>query len=818
MSKDNNERIALVSFFEASEGKGWRNRQKWQSKDSFLPLGTLYGVSTANENGTVLRLDLASNSLSGKLSPAVGELTSLEVLDLSRNQIRGHLPEALAKLKSLKECNLSLNEFGGRLPRAFASINLPELEKLDVSSNRLSYMFVERLCSLTTLTLLNLNKNEFGGDVPGQLAALSNLTTLNLGCNDFLGSFPDFIPTHMTALQVLDLSINHFVGMLPESMSTLVNLTHLNLSGNDFHGELPRRALRLMSNLVTCDFSDNKFTGTLPTCFYRHKQLIRLDLSDNRLEGVVPPNFIALTGKLDSQCEVKIRDNGNFTMPPTIGILRTGLERLDMAHSQLVGSIPDDFGGLSRLQEIYLNNNKLEGPIPFLLANPGTMCHLRTIDLSNNQLSGDIPESFSSLTVLSHLNLSNNELSGNFHRSFRNLVALGTFDRRGTRLALSQNRFRSWVPESSLEMHTVLTLIRTIHAIHLAGHDPIACSNASDPRTCWYKCHLGGRGDQREVCVDLRASPEHLAWIGDCGVALATGLRLADRLVEVDIRGHVLGESSTLCLSESLLQNVSVQALWCDYPLLNFDLRHVDALWGLDTMVLDDSVHTRRVLCNLIRARPDLLHSYKTLGPLETTPAVVDSGEGATAERGGQHEDEGCAVRRGRGEEGQSWSFAILCKEGSASIYRPRIHAVVVASFVRAFYEEKNCFRYASALKIHGHQLWMALLMNKSHEMQENLTTKLCRLIAHYGESLAFVADDTEDMHRSIEQCPPVLHRRLVDSLLWFGRYYVPHKHSLPLHRSKKAVVFNAEDMLDTDPVSGHYRQVAVKLTTSRSR
>ena len=801
MAPESNERKALVTFFEAAEGKRWRHRQKWQSKDSFLPLGSLYGVSTANENATVIRLDLAGNLLGGKLSPAVGDLYALEALDLSGNSVRGHLPEALAKLKELVEINLSMNEFGGRVPRAFAGANMPRLEKLNLSSNKFSYLFIERLCSLTTLKELCLNKNELGGDTPGQFASLTNLTLLDLGCNDFMGPFPEFISAHMPLLKTLDLSINHFVGSLPdEAMMSLMNMVHLNLSGNGFFGPLPRKAMRLMCNLQTCDLSDNKFTGELPTCFYRHKQLIRLDLSDNQLEGTVPPNFIALTGKLRSQCKVQIRDNGDFSLPHTIGILRVGLERLDMAHCRLVGTIPADFGGLSRLQEVLLNDNKLDGTIPVALANAGTISHLKKIDLSNNMLSGGIPECFSTLTVLNHLNLSQNELSGDFHRSFRNLLPLGTYDRADTLLNVSQNRFRTWVPESSQELHTVQTLVRTAHALHLAGTDPAACSDASDPRTCWYRHGLDGKGDQRECEVDLRGSPQHLEWVGDYGVAMATGIRLASRLLELDVRGHPLGPQSITALSESLRENESVRALWSDYHPMCFDLRGSEPLWGLKSEQLDDSEHTAQTMCNLVRARPVLLHAFCVDGRRPpTTWEDVEEGPPPGA-------DAGTGVA------------AILCTRGT-SVYRPLVHPVVVTALVRAFFEERDCFRYVSALTIHGHQFWMALLIEKdSSEMRENITIKLCRLLEHFKESLAFVADDTEEMHRSVEQCLSPLHRRLVDSVLWFGRYYVPHKHALPIHRSKKVLLFIAQDVLDTDPVTGAYRRVCLKLTTSRSR
>ncbi len=40
------------------------------------------------------------------------------------------------------------------------------------------------------------------------------------------------------------------------------------------------------------------------------------------------------------------------------------LQRLDLKHNQLTGSIPATFGSLTKLELIYLGNNSLTGNIP----------------------------------------------------------------------------------------------------------------------------------------------------------------------------------------------------------------------------------------------------------------------------------------------------------------------------------------------------------------------------------------------------------------------------------------------------------------------
>ena len=76
--------------------------------------------------------------------------------------------------------------------------------------------------------------------------------------------------------------------------------------------------------------------------------------------------------------------------------------------NQLTGSIPDELGSLSNLQELVLNSNQLTGPIPDEL---GSLSSLQSLLLhANDALSGLLPASFTALDSLKQLFLHDTQL------------------------------------------------------------------------------------------------------------------------------------------------------------------------------------------------------------------------------------------------------------------------------------------------------------------------------------------------------------------------------------------------------------------------
>ncbi|CAJ2669235.1 unnamed protein product [Trifolium pratense] len=92
-------------------------------------------VTCSNEN-LVIGLGTPSQSLSGTLSPSIGNLTNLQIVLLQNNNITGSIPSELGKLPKLQTLDLSNNFFGGDIPPSLG--HLRSLQYFDLSYNNLS--------------------------------------------------------------------------------------------------------------------------------------------------------------------------------------------------------------------------------------------------------------------------------------------------------------------------------------------------------------------------------------------------------------------------------------------------------------------------------------------------------------------------------------------------------------------------------------------------------------------------------------------------------------------------------------------------------
>ncbi|OQU84633.1 hypothetical protein SORBI_3004G091300 [Sorghum bicolor] len=131
---------------------------------------------------------LAHNSLSGTLSPEVGNLKNLDELDFSNNMISGEIPTSIGECQSLEHLNTSGNLLQGSIPLSLG--NLKGLLVLDLSYNNLSGTIPEILGSLTGLSSLNLSFNRFQGQVPTHGVFLNASAILVRGNDGLCGGIP----------------------------------------------------------------------------------------------------------------------------------------------------------------------------------------------------------------------------------------------------------------------------------------------------------------------------------------------------------------------------------------------------------------------------------------------------------------------------------------------------------------------------------------------------------------------------------------------------------------------------------------------------
>uniref|UniRef100_A0A2N9INW1 non-specific serine/threonine protein kinase n=1 Tax=Fagus sylvatica TaxID=28930 RepID=A0A2N9INW1_FAGSY len=107
---------------------------------------------TCSQDGYVSALGLPSQSLSGRLAPAIGNLKNLQSVLLQNNAISGSIPASIGKLGKLQTLDLSNNTISGEIPSSLGE--LKNLNYLRLNNNSLTGPCPESLSKIEGLTLI----------------------------------------------------------------------------------------------------------------------------------------------------------------------------------------------------------------------------------------------------------------------------------------------------------------------------------------------------------------------------------------------------------------------------------------------------------------------------------------------------------------------------------------------------------------------------------------------------------------------------------------------------------------------------------------
>ncbi|XP_048542160.1 receptor kinase-like protein Xa21 [Triticum urartu] len=432
-------------------------------------------------------LELANNDLTGCIPSGLGNLTSLFFIDLQHNHLTGQIPASLGNLNLLDNLALSFNNLSGPIPHSIG--NLHFLSEFDVDNNELVGPLPPLLFNLSYLQVLNVQSNynlngsfpfdmgnnlpnlqlflasynQFHGHIPPSLCNASMIQMIQLLHNSLTGKIPNCLGSHMKSLsvltvaknqiqatqdadwgflvslsncsnlQMLDLGDNMLEGEIPSSVGTLsTNLEFLNMEDNSITGKIPE-VMANLTNLHTLILYGNHLEGTIPTSLGKMKGLNLLILGMNDLSGSIPPTFGNLT-------QLSVLHLGGNMLSGGIpsSLIGCPLQKLDLSHNSLVGSIPKDLFLINTLS-IYMNiqNNLLTGDLPTEL---GNLKNIGELDFSGNLISGEIPISLGECQTLQYLNVSRNNLQGSIPSSIEKMKALLMLD-------LSHNNLSGSIPE-----------------------------------------------------------------------------------------------------------------------------------------------------------------------------------------------------------------------------------------------------------------------------------------------------------------------------------------------------------------------------------
>jgi|GEM_PF-1360812 len=373
---------ALVALFTSTGGPAWTNNTGWNTSSDPC---TWFGVTC--EGGTVTRLTLDENNLTGSLPTAIGDLVGLTHLHLHKNNLGGSLPSQIGLLLDLEVLLIHKNALSGPIPPETG--DLVSVKTLFLQSNQFSGAIPTALGDLTNLEYLRLDRNSFTGGIPTELGDLPNLERLYLQRAGLSGQIPPDLGD-LPKLSFLYLQVNDLDGSIPTELGQLPALERLHLYKNELTGTIPT-ALADIATLRRLYISDNNFDGSIPAELGQFPALNVLYLFGNDLTGPIPPEI----GDIATLTHLYLFNNDlEGQLPPELGNL-ANLERLYVHKNDLSGLLPPELGNLANLKRAFLQFNNFTGPLPPELGQLDTITHLR---LDKNALTGALPPELIDIT------------------------------------------------------------------------------------------------------------------------------------------------------------------------------------------------------------------------------------------------------------------------------------------------------------------------------------------------------------------------------------------------------------------------------------
>ena len=252
--------LALLKFKELIVSDPFSILTSWNNSIHFC---NWLGVACGPEHQRVTALDLSGHTLSGSISPFIGDLSFLRSFDLRYNFLHDEIPQQLTHLFRLQHLRLSSNLLTGKIPSNIT--NCPQLENILFGMNKLN------------------------GNIPVELGYLKRFVWLDIFSNHLTRGIPPS-PGNVSSLQLLDFSLNNFVGNIPDEIGRLQRLVYLGVV-------------------------DNNISGTFPYSLYNISTLMSIEAEGNRLKGTILATISLTLPNLPMEMHSLVQSHFHFPMP-----------------------------------------------------------------------------------------------------------------------------------------------------------------------------------------------------------------------------------------------------------------------------------------------------------------------------------------------------------------------------------------------------------------------------------------------------------------------------------------------------------------------
>ncbi|KAL8516592.1 hypothetical protein ACS0TY_015020 [Phlomoides rotata] len=233
-----------------------------------------------------------------------------------------------------------------------------KVSSINLASKSLSGILPPEISQLSNLKLLSLQRNRLTGPLPA-LSGLDSLKDVNLDENGFDSIPPGFL-SGLTSLQAISMNNNTNLPpwTLPDTLKDSTSLTSIIASKANIVGEIPD-IFGSLPNFQSLRLSYNNLTGPLPPSFAKSGiQNLWLNNQLNGLSGTIDV--------LESMTSLKVvwLHANQFTgqIPDLSG--STELSDLMLRDNLLTGVIPNSLTKLPKLQNVALQSNSFQGPMP----------------------------------------------------------------------------------------------------------------------------------------------------------------------------------------------------------------------------------------------------------------------------------------------------------------------------------------------------------------------------------------------------------------------------------------------------------------------